>query len=97
MPGGCDDSYGIEVAKLAGLPEEVLNRAKEILTQLEQGEVTVKKIPMTKVERLNQQQMALFVSQAGAIEEELQKIEPEKMTPLEAMAKLAELKKRQKK
>ncbi len=94
VPGGCDDSYGIEVAKLAGLPETVLNRAKEILTQLEEGEVTVRKIPLTKVERLNQQQMALFVSQAGAIEEELQKIEPEKMTPLEALAKLTELKKR---
>ena len=60
VPGGCDDSYGIEVAKLAGIPKEVLERAKDILTQLEEGGVTVKKIPMTKVERLNLTQKTLF-------------------------------------
>ena len=38
MRGGADDSYGIEVAKLAGLPENIIHRAKEILTDLERGD-----------------------------------------------------------
>ena len=94
VPGGCDDSYGIEVAKLAGLPPEVLQRAKEILTQLEEGEVTVKKIPLTKVERLNQMQISLFSPQPGPLEKELENLEVEKLTPLEALQKLADWKNR---
>ena len=38
LPGAADKSYGIQVARLAGLPEDVINRAKEILTNLEEGE-----------------------------------------------------------
>ena len=37
VPGGADDSYGIEVAKLAGIPQSVISRAKEILKDLEHG------------------------------------------------------------
>ncbi|MCI0441914.1 DNA mismatch repair protein MutS [bacterium] len=94
VPGGCDDSYGIEVAKLAGIPKEVLERAKEILNQLEEGEVTVKKIPMTKVERLNLSQKTLFEEHASQIEKELKRLEVEKMTAIEALNKLAEWKKK---
>src|SRR5574341_1074911 len=94
VPGGCDDSYGIEVAKLAGIPKEVLERAKEVLTQLEEGEVTVKKIPMTKVERLNLAQKTLFEEKQNQIEDELRRLEVEKMTALEALNKLAEWKKK---
>jgi len=94
VPGGCDDSYGIEVARLAGLPPEVLERAKEILTQLEEGEVTVKKIPLTKVERLNQMQISLFSPQPGPLEKELENLAVDKLTPLEALQKLADWKKR---
>jgi len=94
VPGGCDDSYGIEVAKLAGLPQEVLERAKEILTQLEEGEVTVKKIPLTRVERLNHMQISLFSPQPGPLEKELENLEVEKLTPLDALNKLAEWKNR---
>jgi DNA mismatch repair protein MutS len=94
IPGGCDDSYGIQVAKLAGIPREVLTRATEILAQLEEGEVTVKKIPPTKVERLNQLQIALSSAQSGPVEKELSKLDLEKLTPLEALNKIAEWKKR---
>ena len=94
IPGGCDDSYGIQVAKLAGIPKEVLTRAGEILAQLEEGEVTVRKIPTTKVERLNQMQIALFSAQPSPVEEELSRIDLEKLTPLEALNKIAEWKKR---
>jgi len=94
VPGGCDDSYGIEVAKLAGIPKEVLERAKDILTQLEEGEVTVKKIPMTKVERLNLSQKTLFEEHESHIEKELKRLEVEKMTAIEALNKLAEWKRK---
>jgi len=94
VPGGCDDSYGIEVAKLAGIPKEVLERAKDILTQLEEGEVTVKKIPMTKVEKLNLTQKTLFGEHESQIEKELKRLEVEKMTAIEALNKLAEWKRK---
>jgi DNA mismatch repair protein MutS len=94
VPGGCDDSYGIEVAKLAGVPKEVLERAKDILTQLEEGEVTVKKIPMTKVEKLNLAQKTLFEEHESQIEKELKRLEVEKMTAIEALNKLAEWKRK---
>ena len=41
VPGGCDHSYGIEVARLAGMPAEMIARAKEILTRLEQNDLSV--------------------------------------------------------
>ena len=94
VPGGCDDSYGIEVAKLAGIPKEDLERAKDILTQLEEGEVTVKKIPMTKVERLNLTQKTLFEERGSEIEKELKRLEVEKLTAIEALNKLAEWKRK---
>ena len=94
VPGGCDDSYGIEVAKLAGIPKVVLEKAKEILTQLEEGEVTVKKIPMTKVEKLNLAQKTLFEKKESEIEKELKRLEVEKLTPIEALNKLAEWKRK---
>lgn len=94
VPGGCDDSYGIQVAQLAGIPGEVLNRASEILVQLEQGEVTVKKIPLTKIGRLKQSQISLFSPQPSQLERELEKMDLEKLTPLQALNQLAEWKKR---
>ena len=42
MAGGADKSYGIQVAKLAGVPESVLNRAKELVNELSNADITVK-------------------------------------------------------
>jgi len=39
VPGGADKSYGIQVARLAGMPKEVIERSKEILANLEEGEL----------------------------------------------------------
>lgn len=47
VPGGADDSYGIEVAKLAGIPQSVISRAKEILKDLEHGKYK-KRMPIFK-------------------------------------------------
>ena len=48
VPGGADKSYGIQVARLAGLPKEILDRAKDILSHLEKPESTVEHSPKTK-------------------------------------------------
>ncbi len=86
IPGGADQSYGIHVAQLAGLPRDVINRANEILQDLEEH------APTTAVEpsRLNTvQQMALF-PETSPILDELKELDINSMSPLEAMTKLYE-------
>ncbi len=88
-PGGCDDSYGIQVARLAGLPERLLDRAKEILVRLEtnrspDGEAAVKK-------GAGAFQISLFSPEESRIRESLNKIEPDKLTPIEALNILNEM------
>ncbi|MCS7164611.1 MAG: hypothetical protein NZ845_06415, partial [Thermodesulfovibrio sp.] len=83
QPGGADKSYGIQVARLAGLPVEVLNRAKEILRRLEKKEFQVFPIKT--------RQLDLFM-QGDPIKTELLKIDVDKLTPQKAIKKLKELK-----
>ncbi len=83
-PGGADRSYGIHVAQLAGVPKPVLNRAEELLTQLESGEFR----PGT--EKPEPFQPVLF-SDEHPIVEALQALDISAMTPLEAINKLYEL------
>ncbi len=96
VPGFADHSYGIQVAQMAGLPEEVTERAKKILKNLEGSELTLS--GETKhAERSHigdEIQMTMFEMKDDALRNELRQIEIEKMTPLEALQKLAELKKR---
>jgi DNA mismatch repair protein MutS len=90
VPGGADRSYGIYVAKLAGLPRDVVIRANEVLGDLE------KHAPTASVEpgRLSSgQQMALF-PEASPILQELQQLDVTAMTPLEAINKLYEWQRR---
>ena len=90
VPGGADQSYGIHVAQLAGLPRDVINRANEILLELEEH------APTTAVEpsRLNAgQQIALF-PETSPLLEELEKLDVNSMSPLEAINKLYEWKKK---
>jgi DNA mismatch repair protein MutS len=98
-PGFADHSYGIQVAQMAGLPEEVTERAKAILKNLEGSELTVHgegegKRQKTKGRIHPQVQMTLFEMKDDVLREELKKIDVEKMTPLEALQKLADLKRR---
>lgn len=91
VPGGADDSYGIEVAKLAGLPDVIISRAKEILADLESGkssDVPVK--PVHKEEEA--QQLSLMSGMSSAITEKLENIDLNTLTPIEAMNLLYELK-----
>ncbi len=90
VPGGADRSYGIHVAQLAGLPRDVVNRANEILRELEQH------APTTSVEPsqyTSTQQMALFPESSPFLDE-LKELDVNSMTPLEAINKLYEWKRR---
>jgi DNA mismatch repair protein MutS len=90
VPGGADRSYGIHVAQLAGLPRDVINRANEILKELERH------APTTSVEPsrfTSTQQIALF-PETSPILEELEKLDVNALTPLEAINKLYEWKRR---
>ena len=78
--GGADDSYGIEVAKLGGIPNSVIERAKEILKTTEsQGIVTYKTAPAVDM------QLPLEMQGAQDILHELQAIDVNTLTPIEAM------------
>ena len=99
VEGGANRSYGIQVARLAGLPAKVIDRAKEILSNLERGEfdsMGMPKIAKSKVATSKPKipiQPSLF-SQTDPIRSELKKIDPDQLTPLEALNILNELKKR---
>ena len=89
VPGGVDKSYGIHVAQLAGLPKSVLHRAREVLDELESDGAQAK--PQKKKEKAAQ--MPLFGGK-GEVEKELVGLDINGMTPLEALNKLYELKKK---
>ncbi len=92
MPGGTDRSYGIQVARLAGLPEAVIERAKEVLHSLEREDLGRQVAPTQ--EAVSQVappvQMQLFAPAPDPIVEELQALDPDNMTPLEALRKVKE-------
>lgn len=98
-PGRADHSYGIQVAQMAGLPAFVTNRAKEILQNLESKELTPYELKKEKLRKLQipENQMSIFEYQDDKLRGELKDLEIEKLTPLEALNKLNELKKKVKK
>lgn len=94
VPGGADDSYGIEVAKLAGLPDSVITRAKAILKELESGK-TVQPPRKKKKEVLQTEpdlQFSLLESSGSAVEQFVRDLDVNTLTPIEALNKLYELK-----
>ncbi|MFN3133974.1 MAG: DNA mismatch repair protein MutS [Candidatus Kryptonium sp.] len=95
VPGYADHSYGIEVAKMAGLPKEVTDRAKEILANLEQKELTpqgkVKK-KISKEVLMQKFQISLFELNDDRLRQEILNLDIDNMTPLQALLKLQELK-----
>ena len=87
LPGGADRSYGIEVAKLAGLPDKVVQRAKQVLKELEE-ENGVQYVSARKEE----DQVSLTAIGEGEVLDALRRCQVETLTPLEAMNLLYELK-----
>ncbi len=90
--GGTDDSYGIEVAKLAGIPSEVIRRAKEILLQIEQKSTSERPTPIannTEPDLFT----AIIASRDSEVAEKIREVDINTLTPIEAMNLLYELKK----
>lgn len=95
VPGYADHSYGIEVAKMAGLPSEVTDRAKEILINLEQKELTPHERSKKRIskEALREKfQISLFELNDSKLRDEILSLDLDNMTPIQALMKLHELK-----
>lgn len=93
--GGADDSYGIEVAKLAGISDGIIKRAKQILAKLEasQESVEISSVQIKKAQYQEDMQMALDFSNESPIKEKLKTVDVNTLTPIEALNLLYELKK----
>lgn len=93
-PGACDSSYGIHVAEMAGLPNEVVRRAQRILLRLEKHQIDPS--DRTVSEKVRQKpQVDLFAPPDESTQlllSEIKRVRPEEMTPLQALTFLTELK-----
>lgn len=90
--GGADDSFGIEVAKLAGVPNKIVNRAKQVLTELESGQqVTMPKRRGHKEETQEDLQLVITPPNETEIMDRLKKLDVNTLTPIECMNTLFEL------
>jgi DNA mismatch repair protein MutS len=99
IPGGTNRSYGIQVARLAGLPHEVIERAREILVQLEKGESTflaqstvAKRRVRTSREKEPGIQLSLFRPSAEWLRDRIMALDIDRLTPLTALQTLHALK-----
>ncbi len=99
VPGGCDHSYGIQVAQLAGLPAKVIERAKEVLANLEADALTPNEVPrlarheMTGDKDGASLQLDLFAVQEQQLRQIIEQLDLNQLTPIDALNKLFELKK----
>jgi len=103
VEGGTDRSYGIYVAKMAGLPDEVVNRANEILESFEQEKMFQKESEVrdssvlfgkSKKTEKSSSQYPLFRVKESKIEKEIQQLDVDNVTPIEALSKINEWKKK---
>jgi DNA mismatch repair protein MutS len=95
-PGRADHSYGIQVAQMAGLPIFVINRSNEVLQNLESKELTPYEEKKEKLRNLKKvdNQISMFEIKDDKIRDELKGVEIDNITPMEALNKLNELKKK---
>jgi DNA mismatch repair protein MutS len=97
LPGGTDRSYGIHVARMSGVPPEVIERAEQILREFERRGVQAsltppaEPIPTIQTRKL---QLTLFEAEEHPLLEELRQLDPTALTPVEALMKLDEWKRR---
>jgi DNA mismatch repair protein MutS len=95
VSGGSNRSYGIQVARLAGVPGDIIARAREILKNLETGELD--EVGMPKIARgrkpprvARQAQLPLFLSEEEKVVGEIKATDVTTMTPIEALQKIGE-------
>lgn len=91
--GGADDSFGIEVAKLAGVPNSVVNRAKQVLRELESGRPVTPKGSGRKPREEETAQLLLVPPQESEVLARLRQMDVNTLTPIECMNTLFELSK----
>lgn len=99
VPGGSDHSFGIHVAQMAGLPYDVIERAKEIMQTLEEGspseEIASSRPAIGQVKsskkRVPENQLAIFEFRDDAIRERLRSLKIDSMTPVQSFQVLAQL------
>jgi DNA mismatch repair protein MutS len=92
QPGGADRSYGIEVGRIAGLPPTVLARARELLRLLEAEQIVPRSHPVSKKQQsAPEDQLALFGLPPHPLVQQLIKLDPNAMTPIQALEMLARL------
>jgi DNA mismatch repair protein MutS len=103
VEGGTDRSYGIYVAKMAGLPDEVVNRANEILENFEQEKMFTNDSELRDSSALlstkrdgkdSSFQYPLFTAKESEIEKEIQEMDIDNITPIEALSKISEWKRK---
>ncbi|MEK6737397.1 MAG: DNA mismatch repair protein MutS, partial [Planctomycetota bacterium] len=98
VEGGTDKSYGIHVARLAGIPKEVIQRARTILNNLEAATLDVhgkpKFAPLKTAQDKKPAQLKLFMSKEDAIINEIKKLDVTTIAPLDALNKLNDFKNR---
>lgn len=99
VPGGTDRSYGIQVARMAGVPPEVVERAKEVLKGLERSGAGITRDLVGQTEegiapRKQKVQLTLFEAEKHPVLEDLETLDLTAMTPIEALMKLDEYKRK---
>ena len=94
IPGGVDESYGIEVSKLAGIPRWVIDRAYEVLSSLEEWQTVSEAKVKTRAKPKEESEQLYFIDEkAEAIKKRLRGADPNTLTPIEALNLIYELKK----
>jgi DNA mismatch repair protein MutS len=97
VPGSSDRSYGIQVARLAGIPRIVLERAREVLANLEKTELDSRGKPnisrKSKGDVQEIEQFSLFDSKSSMLKQEIEKIDIDNTTPMQALQILLKIKK----
>ncbi|HSM09414.1 MAG TPA: DNA mismatch repair protein MutS [Gemmatimonadota bacterium] len=88
--GGCDRSYGVQVARLAGIPAAVVDRAFDVLHELEHGPGGGTRL--SHLADLRRDQLSLFERRESALRERIAGYDTDDMTPLDALVALADLK-----
>lgn len=92
VKGPTDDSYGIEVAKLAGVPNDVVKRAKSILAEMVENGVVTEKAPKAKTTEIGME-MSFEDMSVYEVADKIKKVDLNTLTPIEAMNFIFELKK----
>ena len=92
VPGGTDESYGVHVAKLAGVPQVVTKRANEILRSLERKSVLGEKVQEKENKQIASGQLDLYNYKLAEIAHEIDKININELTPIQALNEIVKIK-----